>query len=154
AWLFAPLYAAKIAGSYALISWLLGGLATVLIALTFAEVSSLIPMAGGTTRLSQLSHGTLTGYIISSITWLSCVTMPPIEVQATLQYASVYFPTLTHSVNGSPVLTSIGLFFATMLMLGMSILNIASYRGLVGFNLVLFLFKILVIFLTISLLVK
>lgn len=153
AWLFAPLYAAKIAGSYALIAWLIGGIATILIALTFAEVSSLIPMAGGTTRLSQLSHGTMTGYIISWITWLSCVTMPPIEVQATLQYASVYFPALTHAVNGSPVLTGLGLFFATMLMLGMSILNIASYRGLVGFNLILFLFKILVIFLTISMLI-
>src|SRR3990167_11257433 len=46
AWLFAPLYAAKIAGSGAIISWLLGGFATIVIALTFAELSSLLPIAG------------------------------------------------------------------------------------------------------------
>lgn len=153
AWLFAPLYAAKMAGPYALIAWLLGGAITILIALTFAEASTLVPMAGGTTQLSQLSHGTTTGFIISWIAWLSCVTMPPIEVQATLQYASVYFPSLTHVVNGTPVLSGVGLCFATILMLALSILNIVSFRGLVGFNLILFAFKIFVIFLTITMLI-
>ena len=38
AWLFAPLYAAKIAGGSAIISWLIAGGATALIALTFAEL--------------------------------------------------------------------------------------------------------------------
>ena len=57
AWLFAPLYAAKIAGSGALIAWLIGGGATVLIALTFAELSVLMPVAGGTAQIPQLSHG-------------------------------------------------------------------------------------------------
>ena len=35
AWLFGPLYAAKIAGSGALVSWILGGIATILIAFNF-----------------------------------------------------------------------------------------------------------------------
>ncbi|MGO9555253.1 MAG: hypothetical protein ACLP2U_09535 [Syntrophobacteraceae bacterium] len=60
AWLFGPLYAAKIAGSSAIISWLLGGIATTLIALTFSELSTLLPIAGGMTRFTQLTHGTLT----------------------------------------------------------------------------------------------
>ncbi len=47
AWLFAPLYAAKIAGSASIIAWLLGGVITVIIALTFAELSVLFPVAGG-----------------------------------------------------------------------------------------------------------
>src|SRR3990172_3756571 len=76
AWLFAPLYAAKIAGSAAIIAWILGGAATILIALTFAELSTLFPVAGGTTRLPQLSHGALTSFIMSWVAWLSCVTMP------------------------------------------------------------------------------
>ncbi len=78
AWLFAPLYAAKIAGSAALISWLIGGVATILIALSFAELSTALPVAGGTMRFAQLTQGTLAGFIISWVSWLSSVTIPPI----------------------------------------------------------------------------
>jgi amino acid transporter len=54
AWLFAPLYAAKIAGAGAIIAWIIGGGATALIALTFAELSVLLPVAGVTVRLPVL----------------------------------------------------------------------------------------------------
>lgn len=152
AWLFAPLYAAKIAGPTAIIAWLLGGAATILIAFTFAELSTLLPVAGGTTRFPQLSHGAITSFIISWVSWLSCVTMPPIEVQATLQYASIYFPWLTHMVQGVPQLTPIGLLFATLLMFILCIINIASLKGLIRFNLLIFTFKISIILLTIIML--
>lgn len=152
AWLFAPMYAAKIAGSAAVISWLLGGFATILIALTFAELSTSLPIAGGTTRFAQLTQGATTGFIISWISWLSCVTMPPIEVQAVLQYASTYYPPLITMVNNTPVLSHLGLFCATLIMLFLCILNIASFKGFVRFNLFIFCFKILVIILTIIML--
>lgn len=150
AWLFAPLYAAKIAGSGALISWLIAGLATALIAMTFAEISAMFPVPGGTAQIPQLSHGTFTSFMISWVGWLSALTMAPIEVQAVLQYASTYFPTLTHLSHGTPVLTGMGFIWATILMLCLCIINIASFKGLIRFNLSLFLFKILVIFLTIG----
>lgn len=151
AWLFAPLYAAKLAGSGVIWAWVLCGLATCLIALTFAELSAMIPLTGGTTRFAQLSHGVLTGYIISWISWLSCVTMAPIEVQAVLQYASTYFHGLMHTVNGMPELTHIGLLWALVLMAGLSIINFKSFRGLIGWNLILFWFKVMVIVATIVL---
>src|SRR5580700_5983309 len=96
AWLFAPLYAAKIAGSAAVIAWLIGGIATAIIALTFAELSVLFPVAGGTAQIPQISHGTFTSFIVSWIAWLSALTMAPIEVQAILQYASTYFSSLIY----------------------------------------------------------
>lgn len=154
AWLFGPLYAAKIAGPFAIISWILGGIATVLIALTFAELSAMLPIAGGMARFPQLSHGALANMMMSWVTWLSCVTMPPIEVQATLQYASTYYPPLMHAVAGVPVLTHFGFIIATVLMLLLSIVNVASFKGLVRFNTVLFIFKIMVIVLTIFALIK
>lgn len=152
AWLFAPLYAARLAGDGVVIAWVLGGLATIAIALTFAEISTLLPIAGGSARFAELCHGGLTGFIISWITWLSCVTMAPIEVQAVLQYASTYFTSLMHVVNGgAPQLTSIGLVWACIVLLGLSIINVASFRGLIGFNLVLFVFKVAVVAIVISL---
>ncbi len=154
AWLFAPLYAAKIAGSAAIIAWLIGGFATALIALTFAELSVLLPVAGGTAQIPQLSHGTLTSFTLSWVAWLSALTMAPIEVQAVLQYASTYFPTLTYLAEGVPLLTHIGLCWATVLMLSLCIINIASFKGLVRFNFVLFIFKVVVIILTIVMLIN
>src|SRR5476649_1724395 len=82
AWLFSPLYAAKIAGAAAIISWIIGGVLTIFIALTFAELSTFLPIAGGMARFAQLSHGTLASMVLSWVGWISCVTMPPIEVQA------------------------------------------------------------------------
>jgi amino acid transporter len=149
AWLFAPLYAAKIAGPGVMISWLLGGVMTLLIAFTFAELSAMLPVAGGMMRFPQLSHGTLTNLTISWLAWLSCATMPPIEVQAMLQYAGTYFPKLIYLANGTPLLTHVGLVWAMLLMALFAILNIASYSGLIRFNFALFVFKIGVIFCTI-----
>lgn len=154
AWLFAPLYAAKIAGSSAIIAWLIGGIATAIIALTFAELSVLFPVAGGTAQIPQLSHGTFTSFVLSWIAWLSALTMAPIEVQAVLQYASTYFTSLTHQVNGVPLLTGIGFVWATILMLAFCIINIVSFKGLVRFNFVLFFFKVIVILLTIATLIR
>lgn len=145
AWLFAPLYAAKIAGAGALIAWLIGGIATAVIAFTFAELSVLFPVAGGTAQIPQLSHGAMASFTLSWIAWLSAVTMAPIEVQAVLQYASTLFPSLTSLESGVPVLTPFGYLWAVILMLSLCILNVASFRGLVGFNFVLFLFKTVVI---------
>lgn len=154
AWLFAPLYAAKIAGPGAIIAWLIGGIATMIVALTFAELSVLFPVAGGTAQIPQLSHGTTTSFIVSWVAWLAALTMAPIEVQAILQYASTYFTSLTYMHNGIPELTGIGLIWATILMLAFCVINIVSYKGLVRFNFALFWFKFLVIILVIFALIK
>lgn len=150
AWLFAPLYAAKIAGSGALIAWLIGGIITIVIALTFAELSVLFPVAGGTAQIPQMSHGTLTSFIVSWIAWLSSLTMAPIEVQAILQYASTYFPSLMYLHAGVPLLSGVGFLWATFLMLMFCVVNALSYKGLVRFNFLLFLFKVIVILLVIA----
>lgn len=134
AWLFAPLYAARIAGVETLIAWVIGGCITAVIALTYAEISTLVPIAGGTAQIPYLTHGTLTSFILSWIAWLSALTMAPIEVQAVLQYASTYFVSLTHTVNHTPQLTPLGYLVATFLMLLFCIINIVSFKGLVRFN--------------------
>jgi len=145
AWLFAPLYAAKIAGSAAIIAWIIGGLATAIIALTFAELSVLFPVAGGSAQIPQKSHGMFTSFVLTWAAWLSAMTMAPIEVQAILQYASTYFISLMTLENNVPVLSANGLVWAAILMLTFCIINIASFRGLVRFNTLLFVFKIAII---------
>ena len=148
-WLFAPMYAAKIAGSAAIFSWIIGGLAAILISFTFAELSTMLPFSGGTAHIPQLSHGALASFLMSWIAWISSVLMAPIEVQAVLQYASLFYPSLTHVVGGIPALSITGFIWAGILMMLLCILNVVSYQGLVRFNFVLFVFKFSVIVITI-----
>lgn len=154
AWLFAPLYCAKIAGPGAIISWIIGGVITIIIALTFAELSTLLPIAGGTTRFAQLTHGVAIGFLISWVSWISCVTMPPIEVQAVLQYVSTYFPALITITHNTPILSHFGFAFAIILMFLLCVINVASFKGFIQFNFIIFAFKFLVIVLTIVMLIK
>lgn len=153
-WLFAPYYAAKIAGSAAIFSWMIGGFAAILIAFTFAELSSMLPVAGGTAHIPQLSHGPFASFTLSWIAWLISLLLAPIEVQAVLQYASLYFPSLMHLVDGVPVLAAPGYLWAGILMLSLCMLNVVSYNGLVRFNFILCFFKFGVMLLTIVLIFK
>jgi amino acid transporter len=149
AWLFAPYYAAKIAGSGALVAWVIAGGGTAIIALTFAEISAMFPLVGGTAQLPQVSHGLLTSFTLSFIAWLSALTMAPIEVMAVLQYASTFFPSLIYNSSGESILTLSGYCWATGLMLAFCIINIVSFKGLVRFNFFIFVFKISIILLTV-----
>src|SRR3990167_273288 len=148
-WLFAPFYAAKIAGPASIISWIIGGFAAILVAFTFAELACMLPIAGGTAHIPQLSHGTFASFILSWLAWLTALILAPIEVQAVLQYASLHFPALMRDLHGVPVLSAWGYAWAAILMTILCLINILSYRGLVRFNFVLFVFKFSVIILTI-----
>jgi len=148
-WLFAPLYAAKIAGPASIFSWLIGGFAAILVALTFAELSTMLPVSGGTAHIPQLSHGAFASFILSWIAWITTLMLAPIEVQAVLQYASMFFPSLMHEAGGVPTMTLWGYTWAAILMMSLCLVNILSYRGLMRFNFILFVFKFSVILLTI-----
>tara|TARA_R110000868_G_scaffold318196_1_gene578981 strand:- start:586 stop:2187 length:1602 start_codon:yes stop_codon:yes gene_type:complete len=153
-WLFAPLYAAKIAGSAVIFSWLIGGFAAILISLTFAELSAMLPVAGGTAHVPQLSHGPFASFTLSWIAWIISLLLAPIEVQAVLQYASLSYPALMHVVDGVPVLAAWGYFWAAFLMITLCVLNVVSYNGLIKFNFVLCIFKFGVMILAVALIFK
>ena len=142
AWLFAPLYAAKTAGPGALYAWLIAGIGTGVIALTFAELSVMFPVAGGTAHIPQRSHGTFASFVLSWLAWLAALTMAPVEVLAILQYASIYFPSLTDVSTGSPILTPLGYAWATLIMLTLCVINMLSFQGLVRFNTLIFTIKV------------
>lgn len=122
-WLFGPYYAAQMAGPAALISWLLGGLLMMVIALTFAELSAMLPLVGGVARFSHFSHGTLVSFTMSWCGWISSIAVAPIETMALIQYASNYMPELVVKAGTSHDLTPLGIGIAALLMLCMCYLN-------------------------------
>lgn len=140
-WLFSAYYTSLLAGPAALVAWLLGGLAVIIVAFVFAELSAMLPITGSSTRIPQFTHGTVVSFIFSWMIWLSYAALVATEVQAVIQYLSFFYPTLTHP---SGALTANGYTLATALMLATSALNIFSLRWLIRCNNVLTCLKIII----------
>lgn len=146
-WLFSSLYVGEIAGPASIIAWILGGILVMMIALTYAEISSMLPISGGSSRFPQLTHGTFVSLFFGWITWFNLMTAPSIETQAMVQYASDYWPALlNHGVSHSLSLQGYGV--ATVMMLLFSAINIYSVRFITRINNYLTFFKITIAVIT------
>src|SRR5690242_5872305 len=122
-WLFGPLYGAQIAGPGAILSWVIGGLLMIIIALTFAELGTAFPVAGGMVQYAQYSHGPLVSFMTGWMVWISSVAVAPVEALAILQYSANYIPNLVTKINNTTVLTGTGILAGAAIMLVMCLLN-------------------------------
>src|SRR5213592_1559370 len=143
-WLFAAQYASSLAGPAAIISWLIGGSAMMLLALTHAELGGMYPVAGGSARFPQYAFGSLIGFTGGWVTFLGAVTVAPIMVQATLLYASNYISSLMTITDGRPVLTAQGYVVAGTLLLLFCTINVMGVRWLAETNKLVVWWKLLI----------
>src|SRR3954454_16096378 len=133
-WLFGALYASQQAGPAALISWGLGAVFMIALALVLAELGGAYPVSGGTARYPHYSHGRVVGYAVGWLWWLGAVTLAPIEVEATLQYFTHYISWLTTTSGGETVLTTQGHAVAVGLMALFTVVNVLGVRWLARSN--------------------
>lgn len=148
-WLFGALAASTVAGPAALISWIIGGAAVILLALIHAELGAMYPVAGGSARFPHYAFGSMIGFAAGWFAFLGAVTTAPIEVEAALQYASSYVTDLTTLSNHVQVLTTLGYVVAALLMLLFSAINVMGVRWLSETNKAAVWWKIAIPFLTV-----
>ena len=122
-WLFSPFISAQIAGSNALISWIIAAIFMLFIALPLCELGTMFPVSGGMANYPSFTHGKEVGFLFAWTSWLSYVVMTPIEVQAILQYASHFFPFLIIKEAGVITLSTFGYVTAISIMLFVAVLN-------------------------------
>lgn len=134
AWLFGPYYAAQLAGPASIIAWILGGMITIAIALTFAELVCMLPIPGGSARFIYFSHGTLASFFFNWIMWLGYAAVAPVETMAVLQYLSSKAPWLVMLKSGVTVLTLPGYGIAAALLFFLCWLNFFSIKWLSRYN--------------------
>src|SRR5207302_9634439 len=127
-------YACSLAGPAAIISWLIGGSAMMLLALTHAELGSTYPVAGGSARFPHYAFGSVIGFTSGWVAFLGAVTVGPIMVEATLLYASNYVSSLMTVSSGRPVLTAQGYVVAGALPLLFCTITVMGVRWLVQTN--------------------
>jgi amino acid transporter len=149
-WLFGSLYASQIAGPAAIISWILGALVMLILALVHAELGGMYPVAGGSSRYPHFAFGSLAGFVIGWAVWLGAVTVAPIEVLAALQYLTHYFPFLTDTTAGVTVLTGTGIVISIALMAVFTVINLIGIRLLAESNNVIMIWKLAIPFLAVA----
>jgi amino acid transporter len=119
AWLFGSLYGAATAGPASIISWLLGGLFVIFIALTWAEIGGMLPATGAVVRAPQFAHGYFTGFYFGWTYFISAVIIPAVEAVAIISYADDYVHGLLFNGN----LTFQGYLFSMAVLVMTFLLN-------------------------------
>ena len=122
-WLFSPFISAQMAGSNALISWIIAAIFMLFIALPLCELGAMFPVSGGMSNYPTYTHGQEVGFLFAWTSWLAYVVMTPIEIQAILQYSSHFFPILVMSKTSTLTLSNYGYLAAICIMFIVVLLN-------------------------------
>ncbi len=135
-WLFGAQGALATAGPAAIISWVIGAVAILMLALVHAELGAMFPVAGGTGRFPHYAFGGAVGASFGWFSWLQAATVAPIEVMAVIQYSQHYsFASGWMKVSGGQnVLTATGIVVAVVLMAAFTAINFLSVRKLAHSN--------------------
>ena len=146
-WLLGTLNASKVAGPAAIISWIIGVILLIGIALIYAELGSTYPISGSTARFTWIHAGTLGGFFAGTFSYLQAMAVAPIEVEATLGYLNAK---VWHGlVNSAGLLTGKGLVVAIGFMFVFTALNLLGIKWMARTNTVATWWKIFVPLLTI-----
>ncbi|RJS94046.1 APC family permease [Salinisphaera sp. Q1T1-3] len=131
-WLFGAYHAAKLAGPWSILSWIIGAVIILMLAFCFAELATMFPRSGALVHISHASHGSGLGRIWGWMLFLAYVPIPPVEAEAIVTYANNYLPFLVSPDNG--VLTVTGFIVSALLIGLLAWLNLLAVRTLLKFN--------------------
>jgi amino acid transporter len=141
-WLLGTLNASEVAGPAAIISWIVGAVLLIGIALVYAELGAAYPISGGTARFTWIHTGTLGGFFCGTFSYLQAVAIAPIEVEASLGYLNAKW---WHGLeNSGGLLTGKGLVVGVLGMFLFTALNLLGVRWMAEGNAVAMAWKILV----------
>ena len=147
-WLFGAQKGLIAAGPAAIISWVIGGVMIMVLALIHAELGGMYPVSGGTARFPHYAFGGAAGASFGWFSWLQAATVAPIEVSAMIEYAGHWsFAQSWLKVNGT--LTTSGLIVAVVLMAILTAVNFLGVKMLAATNSAMTWWKIAVPLLTI-----
>ncbi len=125
-WLFGALFAAQAAGTAALLGWVIGGIAVIILALVHAELGGMYPVSGGTARFPHFAFGSVAGISFGFFSWVQAVTVAPIECYAVMTYLSFYWHSIYDPVKGN--VTGLGFVMTIILMAIFTSVNFLGMR--------------------------
>jgi len=151
-WLFGAFHASKIAGPFAIWSWIVGAVIVMLIALCFAELAALFPKSGALVHMSHATHGAGLGRVWGWLLFLAYAPVVSVEAEAVVTYANNYLPYFIVPNSGGTLSTT-GFLTCAVLLLIMAAVNMLTVSALLKVNNVVTWWKIAVPLLTIVVLI-
>jgi amino acid transporter len=151
-WLLGALNAAKEAGPASVLSWLIAAALLSLLGLTYAELGTTYPVAGGPGRVPYYVHGPLAGFTAGWAGWLQAVFIAPIEVLAAINYINSvewvheHFNMLDMTTG---LLNSTGIVVAIIMMIAFTAVNLAGAKFLAESNTLVVIWKAVVPFMAV-----
>ena len=127
-WLFGAQEGLIAAGPAAIISWVVGGLMMMVLALIHAELGGMYPVSGGTARFPHYAFGGAAGASFGWFSWLQAATVAPIEVSAMITYGQHWSFAHSWLDPDTKVLTTSGLIVAVLLMALLTGINFLGIR--------------------------
>ncbi|WP_431776558.1 APC family permease [Streptomyces cucumeris] len=143
-WLFGAERAAALAGPAAILAWVIGAVVALTIALTYSELGSMFPKAGGMVRYGQYSHGSLAGYLAAWANWIAIVSVIPGEATASVQYMSSWDFGWAKALYDGKELTGTGVALASVLLVFYFFLNWFAITLFAKTNTAITVFKLVV----------
>jgi amino acid transporter len=125
-WLLGAFAAANLIGGAAIIDWILGAVAAIILALVFAELGAQYPVQGGTGRFPHLAFGPGAGISFGFFCYLQAVTVAPIEAFAVIHYLGYKWHSVYNASTGN--VTHIGFVMEIVLMAIFTALNFLPMR--------------------------
>ncbi|WP_081683120.1 APC family permease [Marmoricola sp. URHB0036] len=147
-WLFGAQKGLVAAGPAAIISWIIGGVMIMVLALIHAELGGMYPVSGGTARFPHYAFGGAAGASFGWFSWLQAATVAPIEVSAMIEYAG-HWSFAENWLKSNGTLTTTGLIVAIILMAILTAVNFLGVKMLAATNSAMTWWKIAVPLLTI-----
>lgn len=144
-WLFGAGTAAKVAGPAAILSWILGAVIIISIALNYVELGAMFPESGGMSRYAQYSHGQLLGFVAAWANWISLITLVPMEAVASVQYMSSWpwsWANWTSRFLHHGQVTTSGIGVVILFMIVFTLINFWSVKLMTRFTNLISFFKI------------
>ncbi|MFJ3789773.1 APC family permease [Kitasatospora sp. NPDC090091] len=143
-WLFGAERAARLAGPASIVAWVIGAAVALTIALTYSELGSMFPKAGGMVRYGQYSHGSLAGYLAAWANWIAIVSVIPGEATASVQYMSSWDFGWAKGLFDGQELSVSGVALASVLLVGYFALNWFAITLFAKTNTAITVFKVVV----------
>ena len=147
-WLYGAQKGLIAAGPAAIISWVIGGVMIMVLALIHAELGGMYPVSGGTARFPHYAFGGAAGASFGWFSWLQAATVAPIEVSAMIEYAG-HYSWADGWLKSNGTLTTSGLVVAIILMAVLTAVNFLGVKMLAATNSTMTWWKIAVPLLTI-----
>ena len=148
-WLFGSYETADAAGPASILSWIIGGIFILIIALAWSEISTSVPIAGGAARYANFTHGGIAASIIAWSTILTYIAVPAVEAVAVVQIiqgaVTLYAPTSTIViVNSSGIPSYVGVVIAAAFSVLFFWINYIGLKGLIKTNFGMTIWKLVI----------